>query len=236
VKHMTNPVKGSELERGVRAGIPIALGYIPLAITFGVLARASGLGVGIAAMMSVVIYSGASQFLTVGLVTAGAPPISILVTNLVLNLRHVILSTSLARRYPLNKRLPAAVVSFGITDETFVVASNEKSARLSTGFLLGLNATAYLSWIAGTMAGAIFAGWIPADWSSSLGVALYAMFIALLVPDMTKSAQVSAVAVVAALLSWALHDVLGSGWSVVAATLLAALVGTMLDRKRVNPS
>jgi 4-azaleucine resistance transporter AzlC len=184
----------------------------------------------------VVIYSGASQFLTVGLVTAGAPLISILVTNLVLNLRHVVLSTSLARRYRLDKRLPAAVVSFGITDETFVVASNEKSARVSTGFLLGLNATAYLSWIAGTVAGAIFAGWIPADWASSLGVALYAMFIALLVPAMAKSAQVSAVAVVAALLSWALHDVLGSGWSVVAATLLAALVGTILDRKRVNPS
>ncbi len=224
----------SEWRRGVRAAMPIAMGYFPIAVTFGLLAKSSGLGFGISILMSLFVYSGASQFLTVGMLAAGTPFIAVVAANLILNLRHVVMSTSLARRYRLEKRLPAAIVSFGITDETFVVASNEKSPFVSTGFLFGLNATAYASWAAGTAAGAVFTAWIPEDLAASMGVALYAMFIALLVPSMKKSRNVTAVAITGAALSWVFSLPLGPGWSIVPATLLAALFGMILDRRKGN--
>ena len=86
---------GSDLLRGVRAGVPVAVGYVPMAVAFGVLAAQTGLSFSQAAAMSVFVYAGASQFAALGLLSAGASALSIVLATLVLNFRHFLMSMAL---------------------------------------------------------------------------------------------------------------------------------------------
>ena len=140
-----------EVMRGVRAGLPVAVGYVPMAMAFGVLATQTGLGFFQAGAMSMFVYAGASQFASLGLLAGGASALAIVLATLVLNFRHFLMSVALSRRLPLRQgtdhraRLLPLVLGFGITDETFVVASLEE--RLTVRYFLGLIVTVYLAWL-----------------------------------------------------------------------------------------
>jgi 4-azaleucine resistance transporter AzlC len=187
----------SELRRGIGAGFSVAIGYLPVALTFGVLAREAGLSPVEATGMSAWVYAGASQFLALRMIGAAASTLQIVLATFVLNFRHFLMGASLARRLSA-RRGAAAALAYWLTDETFVVAS----IRLSSGTRGGLSAvgflslglTAYLSWVGGTLAGSLLAGWIPAGLMGSLGIGLYALFVALLVPSMRKSWRVATLA------------------------------------------
>jgi predicted branched-subunit amino acid permease len=155
--------------------------------------------------------------------------------TLVLNFRHFLMSVALSRRLPLRQgndhraRMMPFVLGFGITDETFVVASLED--RLTTRYFLGLIVTVYLAWLSGTLIGAGFSSLIPAVIARGMGVALYAMFIAILVPGVKKSWVNGLVAVAGGLLAWgasALVPAIPSGWRIVIAILVASAFGAML--------
>ena len=226
--------RNGEILRGVRAGLPVAVGYFPMAMAFGILATHAGLNVAQAATMSVFVYAGASQFASLSLIAGGASALAISLATLVLNFRHFLLSVSLSRMLPLNRRGPRAArltplgLGFGITDETFVVASLDEAPN--DAFFLGLIVTAYLAWVSGTLAGAVFAPLIPAFLARGLGVALYAMFIAILVPAVRKSWRGGAVAVAGGLIAWGTSFAfpsLPSGWRIVVAILAASAIGTV---------
>lgn len=219
---MTTQTRG-ELLRGARAAVPIAIGYVPVAIAFGILARQAGLSTGQALGMSAIVYAGASQFASLSLVAGGASPVAIALATLVLNFRHFLMSASLVQRLP--ARAPAGL-GLGVTDETFVVAMAEE--RLTLTFFLGLIVPVYLSWSTGTIIGAAFSTFIPQVVARGMSVGLYAMFVAILVPGARKSWLVLVVAVLGGLLTWGLAFLLPHlpyGWRIVIAILAASAVG-----------
>ena len=224
-------------KRGVKAGIiaslPIAIGYIPIAITFGIIAQAAGLDFMQTLAMSIFIFAGASQFVGVNLITMGVPFIEIVLATFMLNFRHFLMSSSLMTKLaPIRKRV-LAVIGFGVTDETFALASMQ-SGKLSGGFLLGLNLTAYTAWVFGTGLGVLLAAGIPPALQSSMGIALYAMFIGLLVPNMKKSLKVIVVVIVAGAANIFLHNYLSLGWSIILATITGTLIGTLFFKGGKN--
>ena len=227
--------RGHEVLRGVRAGVPVAVGYVPMAVAFGVLAAHTGLSFPQAAAMSLFVYAGASQFASLGLLAGGASAIAIVLATLVLNFRHFLMSVALSRRLPLDRhsgpgRWGAPLgLGFGITDETFVVASLD--GALSAPYFLGLALTAYLAWLSGTLIGAGFSTLIPAVVARGMGVALYAMFIAILVPGVKKSWVNGIVAVAGGLIAWGASLAvpgLSSGWRIILAILVSSAVGAAI--------
>jgi 4-azaleucine resistance transporter AzlC len=232
---------GTDILRGVRAGLPVAVGYLPMAMAFGVLATQTGLSFGQAAAMSLFVYAGASQFASLGLLAGGASALAIVLATLVLNFRHFLMSVALSRRIPLDRgHAPWAAplgLGFGITDETFVVASLNES--LTPPFFLGLALTAYLAWLSGTLIGAGFSSLIPAVIARGMGVALYAMFIAILVPGVKKAWINGLVAIAGAAIAWGASLAvpgLPSGWRIVIAILAASAVGAAIGGEETEPS
>lgn len=235
--------------QGVRTGLPIALGYFPSSVAFGVVALAAGLTRPQALLMSVFVFSGAGQFLSVNLWGNGAAIAAIIVANAVINLRYVVMSASLSRRLRLN-RWQAAVIGFGVTDETFVMnyladfhaeAAGETSQGgwrhkdvLPSGFVMGVNFVSYLGWVAGTGTGIAFASILPDRLVSGMGIVLYAMFIALLVPSIAKAWKIGVVAAASGIFCWLFGQVLSFGWAMVLATTSTAALGAWLWGEEVD--
>jgi 4-azaleucine resistance transporter AzlC len=226
---------GSELLRGVRAGVPVAVGYVPMAVAFGVLARQAGLSFAEAGAMSLFVYAGASQFASLGMLSAGASAATIVLATLVLNFRHFLMSMALSRSIgaqgEARTRAAEAGMAFGVTDETFVVAS--LAERLTPGFFYGLALTAYLAWLSGTLIGAGFSSLIPPVVARGMGVALYAMFVAILVPGVKASRVNLLVAVCGGLLAWGASLVvpgIPSGWRIVIAILVSSAIGAAIGK------
>ncbi|PIE55183.1 MAG: branched-chain amino acid ABC transporter permease [Dethiosulfovibrio peptidovorans] len=215
---------------GLRAGVPIAVGYLPIGVTFGLVGTSAGLTAMETLCLSLLVFAGASQFVAVNLMALGASTGEIVLTTLVLNIRNFLMTSTLSRRMePETGKGIAALVALGITDETFSVASLRDEGPISPSFCLSLNIVAYLAWCGGTAAGALVASAMPSVIRNSMGIALYAMFITLLVPRI----RVDRHALIVALTAMGLHllfrlsplRTLGTGWGIVAATVGAASVG-----------
>ncbi|NLA59329.1 MAG: AzlC family ABC transporter permease [Firmicutes bacterium] len=229
--------------RGLRQGLPIAIGYFPSALAYGVMALAAGLTPRQTLLISVLVFSGAGQFMAVNLLSGGAPPVAIITANLVVNLRYFVMSASFSRRLRVN-RLLAALIGFGVTDETFVMnylaypetpaSGGNPSPFLPASYVLGVNGIAYSGWILGTYAGILFADMLPDGFSAGMGIILYAMFIALLIPAAADTLGVGAVAAAGGALCWVLSQFLTAGWAMVLATTMAAAVGVVFLGKGVD--
>lgn len=225
---------GLSLMDGIKAGIPIAIGYIPIALAFGILAKASGVPNLASSMMSLLVFAGASQFVAVNLIALGVMPWEIIMTTFILNLRHLLMSAALARRVQRNtSKKMLAVLAFGVTDETFSVASFRKERVLSPAFVLGLNFTAFSAWNAGTWAGIFLATGLPESIKASMGIALYAMFIGLLVPSLRTSKPFLIVSLVAAATHLVLNRV-PAGWAIIISAMVAAAAGALLFPKEAG--
>ncbi len=222
------------LAQGVKASIPIAVGYIPIAITFGLVAKSSGIPDYIALLMSFIVFAGASQFVGVSLIALGTNPWEIVLTTFILNLRHFLMTASLAMRIdPSVSKAWRCLIAFGVTDETFSMASLQKDKLLSPFFIVALNMLAFLAWNTGTWAGIFLASGLPASLQASMGIALYAMFIGLLVPALKESRPVLLVVLMSiginSALSWLpLSAGLSAGWRIILSTVLAALTAALI--------
>ncbi|MGI5997971.1 MAG: AzlC family ABC transporter permease [Lutispora sp.] len=225
--------KGTEFKDGLRAAIPIGLGYIPIAIAFGILSKASKIPNTISIMLSSVVFAGSSQFVGVNMLTLGATTIEIVMTTFILNFRHFLMSASLSQRVDerTSKRF-LSLLAFGITDETFSLASMREEKKISPYFQLGLNVMAFFSWNAGTWLGLLFGTALPDTLQNSMGIAIYCMFLGLLLPSMKKSRPILVVAaismVIHSLLKWIpMFAALSSGLTIIIATIGAASLGTI---------
>ncbi|WP_279402014.1 AzlC family ABC transporter permease [Piscibacillus salipiscarius] len=191
--HSTNQItKHAVIKNGMLAGFPIFLGYLPIAIAYGVLAKESGLTTFETTMMSVLVFAGAAQLMAAGMFAAGTMFIEIVIATFVLNFRHFIMSMSFmntTKEFPLKWRFP---LSLGITDETFAVSSlhkEEANKMYGPYFYTSLIVVAYCGWVFGSLAGALLGDVLPRALSTSMGIALYAMFIGLLVPSIKKNGE-----------------------------------------------
>jgi 4-azaleucine resistance transporter AzlC len=165
---------GGGLVGGLRAAVPIVFGYLPAAVAFGVAGRAAGLNAIEAVLMSLIVFSGASQFALVGLVASGASWFVMAAISLVIGARHVLYGPSLASHLRSITTGRAAVAAFGLTDEVFAVAITKLSERRPAermsgtdfGYLLGLGTGAYASWALGTWTGAVAETAMVVAWPS----------------------------------------------------------------------
>lgn len=216
---------------GLSNGLPIALGYLPVAVTFGILGRQAGLTVGAVTGMSAWVYAGASQFLAVKMIASGLGSVQIILATLILNFRHFLMSTVLSRRIEGGKQ-GTALLSYWVTDETFVVATvHARPEGLSAEGFFVMAIMAYLAWVSGSFLGGVFADLIPVRIVDGMGIGLYALFIALLVPSARKHWQFALVAAAAALCAWGLSCLapgLSEGWTLIVATLGVSAAGTLL--------
>lgn len=169
--------------QGVKDCIPTLLGYISVGVAFGVVGASSGLTLLEISLMALLVYAGSAQFIMASLIISGTPASVIIFTIFIVNLRHLLMSLTLAphfTRYSLLRN-----IGFGslLTDETFGVAITQvmKKNKLYAKWMDGLNLTAYSSWCASCIGGALLGQWIPDPEKWGLDFAITAMFIALLI-------------------------------------------------------
>lgn len=214
---------------GLTAGIPIVIGYIPIAMAFGLLAKTTQVSLLDSFLFSAVVFAGASQFMALNLLQAGVATAEIILATLLMNFRHFLMSASLAARLQEEKKTWLPWLAYGITDESFSVAATRKE-KLSVPFLLVLQGIAYLAWVGGTLLGYLIGGALPTAVQNSMGIALYAMFIALLLPEAKKSTKVAVLAITAGVTHTLLVALkfLPSGWNLIIAIILAAGLGALI--------
>ena len=171
---------------GLLASLPIAIGYVPIAFSFGVAATRAGFSALDAFLLSLIIYAGASQFLALALLASGAPVLVAAFTLIAMNLRHLLYGPALMREAgDKATRRHAWAWAWGLTDEVFgqALGSLARGQRFSEAYMFGLGLGAYAAWVLGTVVGALAGGGVLDNWpalSAGLGFLLPALFLALL--------------------------------------------------------
>lgn len=210
---------------GLKAGMPIAIGYFPVALTFGLLAKTTDLSLLEATAMSMFVYAGASQYVGLSLISKGVDPIVIVLNTFILNIRHFLMSAALNEKMAYAPKWTKGLFAFWVTDETFSVLATRKEQQLPMSFGFGVNLIAYSSWVAFTVVGHLIGANLPMFLQAAMSVALYAMFIGLLVPSMRNNRKVALLALVAALLNSIFYwtQWLSSGWAIIVSALVSAI-------------
>jgi len=187
--------------KGITDGMPICLGYLSVAFAFGIFATENGLTLLEALLISMTNVTSAGQLAAVPIIAGGGTLIELAVTQLVINLRYSLMSVSLSQKMKKSVGLlDKLIIAFVNTDEVFAVASGQKG-RVGKSYLYGLIITPYIGWSMGTIFGAVAGNLLPAIVISSLGIAIYAMFVAIVVPPMKKSKPTALCVLVAVILS-----------------------------------
>ncbi len=173
--------------KGIADGLPICFGYFSVSFAFGIFALENGFSVLEAVMISMTNVTSAGQLAAVPIIAAGGSLLELAGAQFVINLRYALMSVSLSQkldnRFTLIDKL---LVAFVNTDEVFAVASSQKG-RVRRSYMYGLILTPYLGWSVGTLMGAVAGNVFPEIVLSALGIAIYAMFVAIIVPEIKQS-------------------------------------------------
>ena len=214
---------------GVNRGLPVGVGYFSVSFGFGAMAAAQGMKALDAALISLTNLTSAGQFAGLTLIIAAAGLWEMILTQIVINSRYALMSLALSQKMGSKIGfLPRLAIAFFNTDEIFALAMAERGP-LTVPFLLGLGTTPILGWTAGTLCGALAGSVLPLAVRTALGVMLYGMFIAIVVPPARQERPVLIAVVLALVLSclfaWVpgLRDV-SAGISIVICTVTAAAV------------
>lgn len=237
-----------EYKRGIRKGMPICLGYFPVAFTFGILAVKLGFTPLSATVMAITNMASAGQMNGVQRIVENASFVSLAITTLVVNLRYMLMSFSLTQKIeagmPWYKR---CIISLGICDEMFVLASMEEK-DVSFEFYAGLMTMPVVGWTLGTLFGSIASELFSPMLQGCMGMALYCMFIAIIVPEARKSRKVAAVSILAIALSCIftyvpyINILARGGWGMIIAAITAAATGATIKeyrrrrKERISPT
>ena len=216
-----------EYRTGIQTGLPVGMGYFSVSFGFGAMAAAQGVKWLNAALISVSNLTSAGQFAGLTLIVAGATLWEMVLTQLVINSRYALMSLALSQK--MGRRiglLPRLLIAFFNTDEIFALAM-AREENLTVPFMLGLGTLPILGWTGGTLLGALAGSMLPVNIRAALGVMLYGMFIAIVVPPARKEKPVLAVVVMAlvfsCLFAWLpILKSVSSGISIVICTVAAA--------------
>lgn len=214
-------------KRGIQDGIPIGLGYFAVSFTFGMMAVSGGLTAWQAVLISLTNLTSAGQFAGLGIIVAGGSMWEMALTQLVINLRYCLMSFSLSQK--LEKNISTGhrlAVAFGVTDEIFGVSASQEG-RLSPWYNYGVMSMAIPGWTLGTLVGAVLGNVLPGFLVSALNVAIYGMFLAVIIPPAKKNKAVLGVVIGAMAIStvFAVVPVLNnvsSGFVIIITTLIVA--------------
>ena len=222
-----------EFLKGVNHGIPIGLGYLSVAFTFGMKAVADGLDPAQALLISMTNVTSAGQFAGLPLIVAQASMIELALTQLVINLRYALMSLSLSQRLDKTMTTPHRLLfSFMNTDEIFAVASGQPG-KVGRIYLYGLMSTPYIGWALGTILGAVAGQLLPEFLRTALGIAIYGMFLAIILPPARKERPVRVVVLLAVAMSLMFRylpvlNQVSSGFVIIICAVAASTVGALL--------
>ena len=218
---------------GLKHGLPIALGYLSVSFAFGIQASVAGLPVWQAVLISMLNVTSAGQLAGLGLMGAGAGLTEMALTQLTINLRYALMSLALSQKLddtvtPLHR----LTISFCNTDEVFLIAAAQPG-KLSRAYLYGLTNLPYLGWTLGTLLGAAAGDALPHSVTQALGIAIYGMFLAIVVPPLRQSREIRLVVGVAVGLScvmaWApVFSFLTGGFRIIVCAVIASALGALL--------
>ena len=177
----------TQFKSGAADGIPIGVGYLAVSFTFGIMAGSAGLSIFDATLLSLMNVTSAGQFAGLGVIQAGASFAEMALTQLIVNLRYSLMSCSLSQKLsPETPFFHRFFMSYGVTDEIFGV-SVCKPGFLSPWYFYGLISTAVPGWTLGTLLGAVSGSLLPERLLNALNVALYGMFLAVILPPARKN-------------------------------------------------
>lgn len=235
---MDNTQIQNSFKKGLKDGLPIGLGYFSVSFTFGMMAVSAGIPVWAAVLISMTNLTSAGQFAGLSIIAGAGSLVEMAMTQLVINARYSLMSLTLSqkmeKRFSIPKRLIAA---FSNTDEIFAVAVNQ-GKEIGAKYYSGLSIIPYAGWTLGTLFGAVAGGFLPPVVNDALGLAIYAMFIAIIIPPAKKSTPIRLVIFAAVILSCLFYFVpflknVSSGFSIiicaVAASIIAAIINPIND-------
>ncbi|MBR5512479.1 MAG: AzlC family ABC transporter permease [Ruminococcus sp.] len=221
----------SRFIKGISHGIPICLGYLSVSFGFGITAAASGLSTIEASIISASNLTSAGQAAGVDVIKTGGTILEMILVQLIINIRYSLMGLSLSQKLDRKFTTPHRLLaSYGITDEIFAVCSAQKQP-LTPAYMYGIILISMLGWVTGTFLGASAGQLLPPSISSALGIVLYGMFIAIVVPPSRKNKSILFVTIVAALLSILFKYVITaitSGFAVIICAIGAAAIGALL--------
>jgi len=223
----------ADYKRGLWHGLPIALGYVSVSFAFGIQATSLGLTPLQAVLISFFNLTSAGQLAGLQLMAVGAPLVEMALTQLTINLRYALMSLSLSQK--LDKSMTTVqrlLLSFANTDEVFAVAS-QQPGKLGKWYLYGLTNGPFVGWTLGTLLGALAGGILPGPVTDALGIAIYGMFIAIILPPFRKSREVRIVILIAVAMSclFTLAPVfafLSDGFRIILCAVAASALGAWL--------
>ena len=222
-------MKKNDFRRGLIDGIPICLGYLSVSFAFGIFAVESGLALWQAVLISMTCVTSAGQLAAVPIIAGGGGLLELAVSQLVINMRYALMSVSLSQKLDEQVRLPDKLtIAFINTDEVFAVASGQKGS-VSKWYMFGLILTPWVGWASGTLTGAVAGNILPAIVTSALGVAIYGMFVAIVVPEAKKSRPTALCVILAVALSCVFYYVpalsaIPSGFTIIVCAVAASAV------------
>lgn len=219
--------------KGLKGGIPIALGYFAVSFTLGIQAKNVGITAFQAALTSFGLHASAGEYIAFTLIGANANILVMVLMEMIANARYLLMSCSLSQKIPADtpmwKRL---VMGYFITDEIFG-ASISVSGKLDPYYMFGLIAVASPGWVVGTALGVIMGNALPLRAVSALSVGLYGMFIACIIPEGRKNKIVAGVIIVSFVLSYIFSTLsvlkgISSGIKIMILTVIIATVAAIL--------
>ena len=218
----------NSFKKGLKDGIPICLGYFSVSFAFGIFAVENGLTVFQATILSLVNLTSAGQLAGVPIIMGGTLP-ELALSQLIINSRYSLMSVSLSQKFSHKVKLKdKLLISFGNTDEIFAVAISQKG-EIGKKYMLGLMLLPILGWTGGTLTGAIAGNILPAMVTAALGLAIYGMFVAIVVPVAKKEKATALCVAIAITLSCAFKYIptltkVPTGFTVIICSVIAAAI------------
>lgn len=223
----------NNFKRGFLDGVPIGLGYLAVSFSFGILAVKSGIGVMQATFISLLNLTSAGQFAGLQIMVAGGGLLEMAITQFIINLRYSLMSISLSQKVDESMKIPQRLVfGFFHTDEVFA-ASYGRPGKIGVNYFSGIAIAPVVGWTLGTFLGAVCGEILPSMVTGALCVALYGMFIAIVVPPMKHSWKISVVVAIAIALSCCFKFVPGlksvsAGFAIIICAGIASAIGALV--------
>lgn len=225
--------KPLSFQHGVRDGVPIALGYFPISMTFGMLASTYGFPAWYSILISMTSLTGTGQFMGIDLIAHSAALLEITFTILLINIRYFLMSLSLLQKLPsdisMRKKL---LIAFGVTDENYAIAMQQRKP-LTFSYLMGILFISFAGWSTGTAFGAIVTDFLPTSFLSAFGIAIYGMFLAIIIPASMEHKAILVLVVASTILSCVAKVIpvirdLGSGWILIICGITTSAIGAYI--------
>ena len=222
-----------EFKQGIKDGIPICLGYFSVSMAFGLTTVLSGMPLWSAVAISLSNLTSAGQFAGVNILLAQGTMIELIMTTLIINIRYFLMSLSVSQKIkPSVKMKQRLAIAYGITDEIFAVSMQHKG-DLTGSYMFGMILTPVLGWTGGTLFGAVASSFLPDALTNAMGIALYGMFIAIIIGPAREEKSVMFTVILAIVASIAFAylpglEKLSGGWSIIIITLLVSGIAAWL--------